>query len=126
MLKMISYFYKTALLVAAISSFTIAGDVPRAGKRQIPADPTGVTTVIAPSGAQIRYKEPGKSGFCETTPGVNSYSGYVDLDPQTHMFFYVNCLLFLFGTLYLRFSAIQFKNEPERSTSYTVAEWRPG
>ena len=86
------YLYKTALLVVAISSFTSALNVPFANKRQIPADPTGVTTVTAPSGAQIRYKEPGKSGFCETTEGVNSYSGYVDLDPQTHMFFYVRYL----------------------------------
>ena len=57
-------------------------------KRQIPADATGVKTIIAPSGAQLRYKEPGTEGVCETTPGVNSYSGYVDLDPETHMFFW--------------------------------------
>jgi hypothetical protein len=36
----------------------------------------------------IRYKEPGKAGTCETTPGVNSYSGYIDLAPDMHTFFW--------------------------------------
>lgn len=39
---------------------------------QIPQAPSDVTTITAPNGATIRYKEPGKSGICETTPGVNS------------------------------------------------------
>ena len=56
--------------------------------RGIPANATGVTTITAPSGVQIRYKQPGKDGVCETTPGVNSYSGYVDLDAETHIFFW--------------------------------------
>jgi hypothetical protein len=33
----------------------------------------------APNNVTIRYKNP---GICETTPGVNSYSGYVDLTPD--------------------------------------------
>ena len=57
-------------------------------ERQIPAEPENVTTITAPSGASIRYKNPGAAGVCETTPGVNSYSGYVDLDEKTHMFFW--------------------------------------
>ena len=40
--------------------------------RQLPAEPTGVKTIISPSGVNITYKMP---GICETTPGVNSYSG---------------------------------------------------
>lgn len=36
----------------------------------------------------IRYKEPGKAGICETTPGVNSYSGYVDIAPDKHAWFW--------------------------------------
>ena len=39
-------------------------------KRQVPADPTGVTTISSPDGATIRYKQPGKDGVCETTEGV--------------------------------------------------------
>ena len=64
---------------------------PRKSKileRQIPAEPQNVTTITSPSGASIRYKNPGAAGVCETTPGVNSYSGYVDLDEKTHMFFW--------------------------------------
>ncbi|KAK4545187.1 hypothetical protein LTR36_003366 [Oleoguttula mirabilis] len=57
-------------------------------ERQVPADPTGVTTITSPNGASIRYKQPGKDGVCETTPGVNSYSGYVSLNETTNMFFW--------------------------------------
>lgn len=27
-------------------------------------------------------------GICETTPGVNSYSGYVDVDEHTHVYWW--------------------------------------
>jgi carboxypeptidase C (cathepsin A) len=33
----------------------------------------------------IRYKSP---SICETTEGVRSYSGYVDLDAESHIFFW--------------------------------------
>jgi len=48
--------------------------------RQLPANVMGVKTITTPQNITIRYKEPGKEGVCETTPGVNSYSGYIDLD----------------------------------------------
>lgn len=53
---------------------------PTIEDRGAPADPTGVKTLVTPQNITIRYKEPGKEGVCETTPGVNSYSGYIDLD----------------------------------------------
>jgi len=56
--------------------------------RQLPADPTGVQTIISPSGVNITYKEPGKEGVCETTPGVNSYAGFVNLAEDIHSFFW--------------------------------------
>lgn len=56
--------------------------------RQVPIEPTGVKTLTTPQNITIRYKEPGKDGVCETTPGVNSYSGYIDLDANTHTFFW--------------------------------------
>ncbi|TVY57102.1 Carboxypeptidase S1-like protein A [Lachnellula cervina] len=56
--------------------------------RQLPADPVGVKTITTPQNITIRYKEPGKEGVCETTPGVNSYSGYIDLDENSHTFFW--------------------------------------
>lgn len=48
--------------------------------RQNPANITDYQTIVTPQNITIRYKEPGKEGVCETTPGVNSYSGYIDLD----------------------------------------------
>ena len=56
--------------------------------RQLPAEPQGVKTITSPNGATISYKEPGKEGVCETTPGVNSYSGFVNLGEDIHSFFY--------------------------------------
>jgi hypothetical protein len=53
--------------------------------RQVPAPAKGLKTIYSPDGVQIRYKNP---GICETTPGVNTYSGYIDLDPKTHMYFW--------------------------------------
>ncbi|KAK5172275.1 uncharacterized protein LTR77_003913 [Saxophila tyrrhenica] len=57
--------------------------------RNPPQAPRNVSTIFTPSGAQIRYKEPGKAGVCETTPGVNSYSGYIDLSDDVHVFFWM-------------------------------------
>ena len=56
--------------------------------RQLPEDPSGVKSIQTPNNVTIRYKEPGKDGVCETTPGVKSYSGYVDLSPDSHTFFW--------------------------------------
>ncbi|KAK4987699.1 hypothetical protein LTR50_004447 [Elasticomyces elasticus] len=58
-------------------------------KRQnFPANATDVTTIISPTNVTIRYKQPGTAGVCETTPGVNSYSGYIDLAPNMSTFFW--------------------------------------
>ncbi|KAH6867275.1 Alpha/Beta hydrolase protein [Thelonectria olida] len=56
--------------------------------RQAPNAAKGVTKITSPSGSQIRYKQPGKDGICETTPGVKSYSGYIDISPDVHVFFW--------------------------------------
>ncbi|KAF2460491.1 Alpha/Beta hydrolase protein [Lineolata rhizophorae] len=56
--------------------------------RQLPPFPEGLKTIVSPTNVTIRYKEPGNEGFCETTPGVNSYSGYIDLAPNAHAYFY--------------------------------------
>lgn len=76
------------LAASVLSLPLIVNSLPRLEGRQVPANATGVNTITAPSGAQIRYKEPGKAGVCETTPGVNSYSGYIDLAPDAHTFFW--------------------------------------
>lgn len=54
--------------------------------RQLPADPIDIQSLTTPNGATITYKEPGKEGICETTPGVGSYAGYVNLGPDWHSF----------------------------------------
>lgn len=55
------------------------------GSRGLPANATGIKTLVTPQNITIRYKEPGKEGVCETTPGVNSYSGYIDLDAYVNL-----------------------------------------
>ncbi|OJD20220.1 hypothetical protein ACJ73_08447, partial [Blastomyces percursus] len=75
----------------ALIFFLLVGNAAVAAENphpHIPADPEGVKTILSPSGVQIRYKEPSNDGVCETTPGVKSYSGYVDLDEHSHMFFW--------------------------------------
>lgn len=62
--------------------------LPKLDARGLPADVTGYTTIHSPDGTAVRYKEPGKAGVCETTKGVNSYSGYIDLAPDAHTFFW--------------------------------------
>ncbi|TKA74781.1 hypothetical protein B0A55_03847 [Friedmanniomyces simplex] len=58
-------------------------------KRQyFPANATDVKTITSPTNVTIRYKMPGEAGVCETTPGVNSYAGYIDMAPNVHMFFW--------------------------------------
>ncbi|CAK47097.1 uncharacterized protein An16g09010, partial [Aspergillus niger] len=57
-------------------------------RRQLPKASTGVKSIKTPNNVTIRYKEPGTEGICETTPGVKSYSGYVDLSPESHTFFW--------------------------------------
>ena len=79
----------TALIAGLLSFiFTPVIALPNLESRQIPANATDVTTIKSPTGVTIRYKEPGKAGVCETTPGVGSYSGYVDLSPTSHTFFW--------------------------------------
>ncbi|GMG25169.1 unnamed protein product [Aspergillus oryzae var. brunneus] len=56
--------------------------------RDAPKEPTGVKTITSPNGSTIRYKEPGEEGICETTPGVKSYSGYIDITLDIHVFFW--------------------------------------
>ncbi|KMU76128.1 hypothetical protein CISG_05496 [Coccidioides immitis RMSCC 3703] len=44
-------------------------------------------TIRSNTGASISFTEPGKAGICETTPGLKSYSGYINLSCAAHMFF---------------------------------------
>lgn len=77
-----------SLAVSLLSSAPVVESSHQFEPRQIPANATDVTTIQSPTGVTIRYKEPGKEGVCETTPGVGSYAGYVDLAPDSHTFFW--------------------------------------
>jgi hypothetical protein len=77
-------YFQRALLVSFFFFLTSAINATILPK-QVPAPATGLQTIYSPDGVQIRYKNP---GICETTPGVNTYSGYIDLDPKTHIFFW--------------------------------------
>lgn len=87
---MFSQSFRSSALVLVLLSPAILIDAvpPSLEPRQLPAAAEGVTTITSPSGVKIRYKEPGKAGVCETTKGVKSYSGYVDLAPDAHTFFW--------------------------------------
>jgi hypothetical protein len=79
----------SASAAAKFSKSTRTGKSAPLLKRQYyPADAEGVKTITTPTNVTLRYKEPGKEGVCETTPGVNSYSGYIDLAPNVHAFFW--------------------------------------
>jgi hypothetical protein len=78
-----------AQLAAFLAAASLSSARPSFIKeRQVPADPTGVTTIKSSQGAEIRYKQPGKAGVCETTEGVDDYAGYISLNPTTNMFFW--------------------------------------
>ncbi|KAK6950619.1 hypothetical protein Daesc_007143 [Daldinia eschscholtzii] len=77
-----------SLCTSLASASSLPSHIEKLIRKQAPAEPTGVKTIKSPGGVTIRYKEPELEGVCETTPGVNSYSGYVDLDENTHMFFW--------------------------------------
>lgn len=51
----------------------------RADHLYLPKEVHDYKTATAPNNVTIRYKNP---GLCETTPGVDSYSGYVDITPD--------------------------------------------
>lgn len=92
--------YSNSLLAAATTCLGLAAavlpgpQVRRPGwtksaqitKRQLPAEPVGVQSITSPNGINITFKNPGQQGVCETTPGVNSYSGFINLAPDVHSF----------------------------------------
>lgn len=85
---MVNYPAFILFSIAALLPVIKGSIVPENLRRQLPADPMGVKTIHTPSNVTLRYKEPGKDGVCETTPGVNSYSGYIDIAPDMHTFFW--------------------------------------
>ena len=52
---------------------------------QFPAEVTDRKTITLDNNVAVRYKEP---KLCETTEGVNSYSGFLDIAEDKHLFFW--------------------------------------
>ena len=44
--------------------------------------------VVENEARNVRLEFVRNSGICETTPGVNSYSGYLSVGPDMNMFFW--------------------------------------
>lgn len=53
---------------------------------QYVSPPTDLITAIGYANFTVRYKEV-EPGFCELNPNVKTYSGYVDVAPNQHIFF---------------------------------------
>ncbi|KAL1604221.1 hypothetical protein SLS59_004014 [Nothophoma quercina] len=79
----------TTLAVASLALQANAVSTKQWHKRSdhvyLPKETNDYKTASAPNNVTIRYKNP---GICETTPGVDSYSGYVDLAPDVHVFYW--------------------------------------
>jgi len=52
---------------------------------QLPAEVSDLTTITGVNGTSVRFKP---NELCETTPGVKSYSGYIDIAEDKHLFFW--------------------------------------
>ncbi|KAM0801207.1 putative serine carboxypeptidase [Usnea florida] len=59
----------------------------RASRGQFVAPPTDLKTATGYAGFQVRYKQV-PPGICELRSDVKSYSGYVDVSPNMHIFFW--------------------------------------
>ncbi|KOC10581.1 hypothetical protein AFLA70_151g001881 [Aspergillus flavus AF70] len=70
------------------TSFATPGSISArgaTGHNRLPVSVDDLKKIKTLNGAKIRYKEP---SICETTPGVRSFSGYIDLDEDKHVFFW--------------------------------------
>ena len=67
------------LLVLQVNAVSKKQWSKRSDHLYLPKDSSDYKTATAPNNVTIRYKNP---GICEKTPGVDSYSGYVDLSPD--------------------------------------------
>ncbi|OAL02046.1 alpha/beta-hydrolase [Phaeosphaeriaceae sp. SRC1lsM3a] len=86
---MFSKSVATFLALSAIAPQANAVSKKQWSKRSdhlyLPKDTSDYKTATAPNNVTVRYKNP---GICEMTPGVDSYSGYVDLSPNVHVFYW--------------------------------------
>lgn len=66
-------------------TFGIALSLANFASSQLPAEVTDLITIAAGNGTSLRYKS---NDLCETSDGVKSYSGYIDIAENKHLFFW--------------------------------------
>ena len=76
---MMAALLRAGLLLSIVLSFTSAQFVPA---------PTDLISTTGYLNLSVRYKEV-PTGICELDPNVKSYSGYVDVDENQHIFFWL-------------------------------------
>lgn len=69
---------------AFLAAFWLAAQHARA---QFVAAPTDLNETTGYLDIPVRFKQV-PDGICETTPGVQSFSGYVDIEEDEHIFFW--------------------------------------
>jgi len=69
-------------LVSHVSAVSRKQWSKRGENLYLPKATSDYKIATAPNNVTVRYKNP---EICETTPGVNSYSGYVDLTPDVRV-----------------------------------------
>lgn len=74
------------MLFTKVSFAVGAALLPVTYAQFVPA-PTDLKSVVGYADYTVRYKEV-PNDICETTPNVTSYSGYVDVSPNQHIFFW--------------------------------------
>ena len=84
------------LLGFALSSFALASPLPGSGKDKrsfVERDGTNYTVFEhAATGAKLEFVT--NSGICETTKGVNQYSGYLSVGTNMNMWFWLCVVIF--------------------------------
>ena len=69
---------RVSLLLSCLSALTQCQFIPA---------PTDLTETTGYLDLPVRYKQV-PDGICETTPGVKSFSGYVDIEEEQHIFWW--------------------------------------
>src|ERR1700731_4675515 len=69
-----------------IALLSLAAALPTVSSQWL-APPTDLTTAEGYAGISVRYKQV-PTGICELNPNVKSFSGFADVGPDEHIFFW--------------------------------------
>lgn len=75
------------MLLNIASILIAAASLPLTALTQFVPAPTDLKTKKGYAGINVRYKQV-PNGICELNPQVKSYSGYVDVSKDQHIFFW--------------------------------------